>query len=195
MPTTNGSDKPFTKALLLRGEHITRDSYRFWGIESKATTGDIAELASDAASLVAYEIIAKSLEILGRSVADITPKETDTRSYLIVAFSMLAIIYIQKCIADEGISIELKRLMVRTSKMFFLGFSESDILSGIRGGSGAFQQLISSDNKVMADWNDTLQKVLWAYVHQWTSLDPLLKRRDLMPAFGELLGTLLKMAD
>lgn len=195
--TYNLGDKPFTKALLLRGSEYQDDAksqYRELGGRRPFTEDNtIEEFAASCAVTVAYHITTRSMESIARGLVFMPYEPPPKEAPMVVAFSLSILVGIYGQLEAEGIKIDFREATMDTANLFYLCHPDHERAQYAMEGIKVFQALAEqTDRDNVKKWHDNLMELIPIYVLQWTTENAELKKLDHIPLFGSMLSTLLK---
>jgi len=190
-------DKPFTKALLLRGSQYQDDAksqYReLRGRRPFTEDKTLEEFAASCAITVAYHITTRSMESIGRELVFPVHEPPTKEALMVVAFSLTILAGIYGQLEAESIKIDFNEASAGTANLFYLYRPDNERAKYALEGIKMFQALVEElDRENLKEWYDNLMELIPIYVFQWTSENPELKKVDHIPLFASMLSTLLK---
>ncbi len=81
---------------------------------------------------------------------------------------------------------------MQTSNLFVLVHRPDEKFELYKQSADAFRYIVKNATPNVDEWRESLEKLVYYYVIQWTTEDANLKSRKFPPFFGSLLNSLLK---
>jgi hypothetical protein len=195
------TEKPFTKALLLRASRYQDETPQsllngmLWPIINlKRTTFE--EFTASCAITIACHITTEAIKNIGREAVFRNP--VPSYAPMVVAYSLCLLAGIKFELQAEGIEVGWRDMaIITTGVFFFMGHTEEERVKNVTEGIKMFQFVAPATtiHNNWKDWRDSLMQLIPIYVLQWTTEKQDLKQRDFVPLFGSMLSSLLKTVE
>lgn len=193
------SDKPFTRALVLRAAQYQDDTIH--DLENMGGTRPIHDekslnaFAASCASTIAYHVAVEAAKSQGRNPAFLPHEPVPTYAPMVVAFSLFVLAGIQGQLKAEGVELAFQEIAASTANLFYLAHPDDERISNASRGIAAFRSIAKADAENVRTWHDNLMKIVPMYVLQWNTDNKELKQLDCMSLFGSMLASLLKAVE
>ena len=188
--------KPFTAALVRRAKDIEEE------VESELASvvgrrqptesaGALKDIVASGAVVVVFRITTEAAQAANRTAIFLPGAPLPMYASAVVAYSCFVLACLQGHMKQEGIDLEFRDLVIKTTNLFFFGFPDEERANNAFAGVTAFQKLMGADGEELKKWYDDLARHVLLYIVQQTTSDPELKKLDLVPLLGNLLSRLV----
>ncbi|HZQ01361.1 MAG TPA: hypothetical protein VFB13_17580 [Reyranella sp.] len=194
------SDRPFTRALLLRAAKEVDESKRhlddMMGRRSPALPAldTLDQRIASAASVIAFHVTHEASKEAGcKPFVYASGDKISVETQMVIAFGFVVIMSLLKPLEHEGYKLDFRETGISLTSNTLMLMKPEEIVAAHQAAAEIFKGLAQAmgEHPNVQEWMDNTTKLVSFYVEQFTTTVPKLKEMKIAPLLGAQLKTFL----
>jgi hypothetical protein len=155
---------------------------------------DLDEWIKSSTHSFAFHVTATAMDNIGRGM--LLPGDAvrdDER--VVVAFAFFVVLALFGPLRKEGYELNFRDTCLGVTHLFVMMHGQNERIKLYEQSADLFGRVAKSDLPNVKDWRESLEKLVYVFVIQWSSTDLKLKQMKFPSLFGSMLSNFLKVIE